>query len=260
MAGSVSEYRDLFVERVAADLPDVKTRVVDAKTVELTWPDGQKIEVDVARSYEAASSEPDRQDHLLGRLVKGAEEEKAGALAPRADRLVAVVRSKTLLADLGDSAKALVVRPIVGDLIQALAIDADHTLRYADSEDLAALKLSEQEAWALAIQNLPKRIGPVSTEEIEDTGVSGVSAESGLALSLILAANACSAAPPEGQNGQIILVMDREFFAVANTRVPQTLSAFWRLNAIVEKAGDGYSHTPITCSSGRWVVAKPPKG
>lgn len=258
--GSVSEYRDRFVQRLAAEMPEVKARIVDADTVELIWPGGEKTEIDVAPSYEAWSQAPGERDHLLGRLVAGAKEKGPDGLPPRADRLVAVVRSNTLLADLGRDAGRLLTQPVAGDLIKVLAIDGDHVLRYATSEDLAALDLSEPEAWRVAGENLPKRIGPLRIEEIQGTGVLGVSAESGLAASLILNPKACGPEAPQGEDGQLIQLVDREFLALASRALPETFPAFWEFNAIVEKAGDGYSHTPITCRGGRWTVVSPPKG
>jgi uncharacterized protein YtpQ (UPF0354 family) len=78
---------------------------------------------------------------------------------PQKEALRIIIRPKSYLESVkgDDAAHAPLARPFMGDLAAVLVIDGASSLRSAQREDLAALKLSEDEAFELAKQNLRTR-------------------------------------------------------------------------------------------------------
>ena len=78
---------------------------------------------------------------------------------PEKEALRIIIRPKSYLetAKSEDPAKALLVRPFVGDLAMTLVIDGARSIRSAQRQDLDRLKLSVDEAFEIAKQNLRTR-------------------------------------------------------------------------------------------------------
>jgi uncharacterized protein YtpQ (UPF0354 family) len=78
---------------------------------------------------------------------------------PEKEALRIIIRPKSYLETMKgqDPAKALLARPFVGDLAMTLVIDGARSIRSAQRQDLDRLKLSVDEAFEIAKQNLRTR-------------------------------------------------------------------------------------------------------
>jgi hypothetical protein len=180
-------------------------------------------------------------------------------LAAKADRLVVILRPPRPTVEFGPSeAVVQMSRPFAGDLVQILAIDSAAAIRYATAEDLRELGMTEDQAWARAVANLPQRIGRLDVapldEEFDD--LTAVASDSGLAPSSLVLQGACE----RGANGKPILVLARHFFILPASDAAATMAGFWRLARFEATSPEAFSRVVIACRDGRWARVEPPAG
>lgn len=255
--GSREAFRDAVAQRVEKAIPGVKAKGVDAATLRLTWPDGTRDDLSIATAYEYYLKDPERSEEIMDSLADLLQEGAEGEQASR-DNLVVVVRPAGAQVEIGGGQPIALSRPFVGDLIQILAVDSESSIGYADHDDLAKLKLSEAEAWKLGLSNLSVRIGKLETVPVEGAqGLLGVGSESGLGPSALLRPCGPGFEQPEGQ---LVLVMARDFFAVPSNDQPASLDVFWATAREEAASPEAFSRTAITCKGGRWIPIAPPPG
>jgi len=252
MPMSMDAFSDVFVARAEREIPGVTFRVKDAATVIMIKPGEADRLVSLETIYQYYRNEPERCDELIGRLIATLLEDHDALLSDPA-RLVVIVRSVDNRAPNGEPAKGI-ERPLAGDLVQILAIDSPASVRYAGREDLATVKLSEEEAWKLAADNTLRLMGELETGELEPD-LLAATAESGLATSLLASAKICGERVGEGVT---VLMVSRDMFIFAPPDKPKAVKAFWRFVRDAVSDDEAPSKVPLVCRGGVWTVATTP--
>ena len=251
-------FRDAFAQRAEAAMPGVKIEALDGATLRITWPDGTRENLSMATAYEYYEKDPGRSDELIEGLITTLQEGAEGAPIAR-DNLVVIVRPVGAKVEIGGDAAIPLSKPFVGDLIQILAVDSETSIRYAGRDDLAKLKLDEAEAWKLGLSNLPLRMGVLEARQLEGVeGLLAVGSESGLGPSALLGPPPCGPGSDRPE-GQLALVMARDFFAVPANDQARSLAVFWAMVRHEATSPEAFSRTAITCQGGRWVPITPPR-
>ena len=257
--GSREAFRDAFAQRAENAMPGVKVKALDGATLRITWPDGTHDKLSIATAYEYYEKDPERSEEIMDSLVAILQEGAEGEPASR-DNLVIVVRPAGAQVEIGGGQAISLRRPFVGDLIQILAVDSETSIRYAGRDDLVKLKLSEAEAWKLGLSNLSVRMGELEARPLRGVeGLLGVGSESGLGPSALLGPPPCGPGS-ERPEGQLVLVMARDFFAVPANDQPASLAIFWAMARHEAASPEAFSRTAITCKGGRWIPIAPPQG
>ena len=239
-------------------MPGVKIEALDGATLRITWPDGTRENLSMATAYEYYEKDPGRSDELIDGLITTLQEGAEGAPIAR-DNLVVIVRPVGAKVEIGGDAAIPLSKPFVGDLIQILAVDSETSIRYAGRDDLAKLKLDEADAWKLGLSNLPLRMGVLEARQLEGVeGLLAVGSESGLGPSALLGPPPCGPGSDRPE-GQLALVMARDFFAVPANDQARSLAVFWAMARHEATSPEAFSRTAITCQGGRWVPITPPR-
>ena len=240
-------------------MPGVKVKALDGATLRITWPDGTRKNLSMTTSYEYYEKDPGRSEEIIEGLIATLQEEAEGTPASR-DNLVIIVRPVGAKVELGNGQAISLSKPFVGDMIQILAVDSETSIRYAGRDDLVKLKLSEADAWKLGLSNLSVRMGKLEAVRLEGVdGLLGVGSESGLGPSALLGSPPCGPGSQRPE-GQLALVMARDFFAVPATDQPASLAVFWAMARHEAASPDAFSRTAIICKGGRWIPIAPPPG
>lgn len=257
--GSREAFRDAFAQRVEKAMPGVKVKTLDAATLRITWPDGTHEKLSIATAYEYYEKDPERSGEIMDSLVAILQEGAEGEPASRGN-LVVVVRPAGAQVEIGGGQAISLSRPFVGDMIQILAVDSETSIRYAGRDDLTKLKLSEAEAWRIGVSNLSVRMGKLEAIPLEGVeGLLAVGSESGLGPSALLGPPPCGPGS-EHPEGQLVLVMARDFFAIPANDQPASLAVFWAMARHEAASPEAFSRTAITCKGGRWIPIAPPPG
>jgi len=257
--GSRETFRDAFAQWAEKAMPGVKVKALDGATLRITWPDGAYETLSIATAYEYYEKDPERSEEIMDSLVAILQEGAEGEPASR-DNLVVVVRPAGAKVELGGGQAISLSRPFVGDMIQILAVDSETSIRYAGRDDLVKLKLSEADAWKLGLSNLSVRMGKLEAVPLEGVdGLLGVGSESGLGPSALLGTPPCGPGSQRPE-GQLALVMARDFFAIPANDQPESLAVFWAMARHEAASPEAFSRTAITCKGGRWIPIAPPQG
>lgn len=257
--GSREAFRDAFAQRAEKAMPGVKVKALDDATLRITWPDGTRENLSIATAYEYYEKDPERSDEIMDSLVAILQEGTEGEVASR-NNLIVVVRPAGAQVEIGGGQAISLSRPFAGDMIQILAVDSETSIRYAGRDDLVKLKLSEAEAWKLGLANLSVRMGKLEARPLQGVeGLLGVGSESGLGPSALLGPPPCGPGS-ERPEGQLVLVMARDFFAVPANDQPASLAVFWAMARHEAASPEAFSRTAITCKGGRWIPIAPPQG
>lgn len=148
---------------------------------------------------------------------------------------------------------------MAGDLSFFLAVDSAETIRTASKDDLKRWGVDEETAWARAAANIKSRVGPLAQVRLSnENGVSGFTADSGLAPSVLADPSSCGPKTPNGVAGQVVLVLARDTFLYAPAEDRELMISFWDAVERETAAGRSLSNTPITCRAGKWVSAQKP--
>lgn len=250
---SIEAFSDAFVARAEREMPGVTFHAKDGSTLIMVKPGEADRPVSLETIYRYYRSEPERRDELIGRLIASLLEDHDALLSDPA-RLVVIVRSVDNRTPDGRPAEGI-TRPLAGDLMQILAIDSPASLRYAGRDDLEAVKLSEAEAWKLAVPNALRLLGEVETGELAPD-LLAVTAESGLATSLLASAKICGDRVGEGVT---VLMVSRDLFIFAPPDKPKAIEAFWRFVRATAADDEAPSKVPLVCRDGAWAVATAPR-
>lgn len=233
--------------------------------VEITGPLSFKIDeglVNLDSGYSEYRDDPTQLDNVVRRWVQMFSMMAEGAGVSSTDlsqRLVMLVRNRLYVdgapADL-EPGKAPVWRPLGGDAVVLLMADYP-TMRGSVTQDLLTeAKLSPDEAWRIAKANSIAAMGTIQMGAYGTDGPLAVTAESGLATSILADPDACADGP--FANGAVVLIVDRDTFVYADPADPETIKPFWTLAREAVQSGGYASSTPLTCRGGAWRVAALP--
>ena len=254
---SPKAFREFFIARLEAAAPGTRVRRLDDETILVTLPGRQSDRTHLRMAYIEYLRDPTQAEDVASRVIATLRQDEA-ELAANADRLVVILRPPKPIVEHGDAdAGELIKRPFAGDLVQVLAIDSAAAIRYAQIEDLRELGLSEDQAWARALANLPARMGALDAGPMEGMEeLIAVGNDSGLAPSALLLPGACD----PGEDGLPILVLARHFFVQPADEAGPTIAGFWRLARFEATSPEAFSRKVIACRGGRWATLEPPAG
>lgn len=164
------QFRDAAIAMIEARAPDTRVEVTGDLSLHVVRSDNHDMQVNLDRGGEY-QNDPASLETILDRWARLATSPPDDVR--RADRIVAVVRPRGMVtayeqyvAAASPDAMRLVTRPLAGDLLEVLVFDSEEAVQYASEQALAEIGLSIDQAWMLAPQNLPARLG-----EIEVGGV-----------------------------------------------------------------------------------------
>lgn len=139
-------------------------------------------------------------------------------------------------------------RPFVGDLIAVLVQKNAEQSRSVTSPELREIRLSEPEAWDLALRNLRAQVGTLK-RSVNAQGAEAVTAESGLAASILWLPETCKPGGPDFD----AFVVARDTYFSADQRTPTATAMLAAYAAqLVQSGEETYSDTLISCIDGRW--------
>lgn len=248
---SEEAFRDAVIAAVRQNAPDAQIDVDGPLVFRVRLADGQDATLNLDYGYERVLEDPallESQIERWGRVGAGVREEGEGGR----DRIVAVVRPQAAIASLAEAfARAerpsqLLVRPLAGDLVEALVFDSTESVRYATNLDLAELGVSADEAWTLARVNLAPRLGPVTQEQLAE-GLTAISSGSGLAPSALTDPSFCRT---EARAALHYLVPERELYLAADPRTGVSLA---ELRDRLLQTSSTDSRTVLACRDGRLI-------
>lgn len=166
-------------------------------------------------------------------------------------RIVVVLRPKDYGRGMpGGKPLELVSRPFAGDLMAVLMFDSAESLRGMTPPDLEKVGLTADTAFALAAENLRRRVGRVDNENVDDFEV--IAADSGLATGLLALPEACDAKTPD----RFFFVFNKNGYASVPMRNRAVARRFLTMADNMSASGESMSQTAIACQAGRWVAAK----
>jgi hypothetical protein len=249
---STVQFRDLYAQRVAAAVPGATITPLESLSLRITLPgggDAQEMTINLDRAYSEYSVAPDQLDTILGRWVRIASVLPLDAQLP--ERIVSVVRTADHVAGYAQALSQdgrevrLVWRPLAGDLVEMIAFDSPDAIQFGTEETLADMSITPEQAWVLAPQNLPARLGVLSQETLAP-GLVWIGGGNGLAPSVLANAQWCAA--PEHANA-LYLVVDRDSFLMAER--PGGVDAITLVRNGMVGDGSAFSATLLACENGR---------
>jgi len=167
------------------------------------------------------------------------------------DRIVVQLRPQSYLDFVrNETDKEIVARPFHGDLYAVIMRDSADALSSVPPEDLDEIGLTEDDAFNLAMKNLPLRMGTIHTENID--GVILTASENDLANGLPFQNDACV---PGGEDVAYFLFDRYQFLSapIADDKAWENLVALF--TSMVD-AGESMSETLIICVGGEWTHAR----
>jgi hypothetical protein len=249
---SPAQFQELYTQRVVGAAPGTAVTPLGALSLRITPPSGDEdngLTVNLDRAYAEYSAGPDDVETILDRWVRFATQPIENAQMP--ERIVSVLRTRSHVdgytrAMSGDGqALRLVWRPFAGDLVEMIAFDSAEAIQFGTEDTLSDIGLSAEQAWALAPQNLPARLGALE-HAVLAPGVTWVGGGNGLAPSVLTNAGWCGA--PENANA-LYLIVDRDSFLMAER--PTGVDAIRRVRDGMLRDGNAFSATLLACEGGR---------
>jgi uncharacterized protein YtpQ (UPF0354 family) len=145
-----------------------KVEVEGPLSLRVLKPDGEYLlTANLDRIWSACERIPERCAIFVDEYVGGISSflvERSGPAEKETLRITVRLRSYLETIKKRDGARAPVILPFVGDLAFALVVDSARSIRSAQRQDLEELKLSEDEAFELAKNNLRTReLKPLET-------------------------------------------------------------------------------------------------
>ncbi len=248
---SPSQFRDAGAARIREQAPDVRIENRDELGITVIRPgdapgDGAQINFDNA--YNLYREDPSQLAFLIDRWSRLAVDPP---MMRSVDRIVSILRPQAHIDSYNQvianapTPGRLITRPFAGDLHEVMVFDSAEAVAYATEDQIAELGLSLEEAWTLALVNIPTRMGAVEEARIEELpGIVMVGGGNGLAPSNLVGPGFC-AGP---QRANLVLVSDREGYFMGE---PQAADDFYGLADWLISRGESASNTVMECREGR---------
>jgi hypothetical protein len=250
-------FRDRLSAAITAITHQTAT-VVDQRTFRTKAANGTELTLNIDNAYAQYLRDPAQAEAVIARFARIFA--TPVDTTPSVEQLVVIVRPADYASRAvspGASMKNFMPpRPMAGDLAFFLAVDAADTIRLAGPDDLKYWRLDEAQAWRRATANIKARVGTIQMIRLGDqSGATGLTAESGLAPSILAEPSFCGPTVPNGVGGQQVLLYARDMFLVASPENPDSVTALWK--AARGEAGDEpMSRNVLACRNGRWTVAQ----
>lgn len=257
---SPAGFRDRLAGIVAKETGN-QTIAIDDRSFKAKRADGTELTILIDNAYNQYLGNPDQADAIIARYVRivlvddnvQANVEDVVVIVRPNDYLSASLPTGSSTADFPQP------RRVAGDLSFFLAIDSPETIRLVSLVDLAKWKIDEASAWQRGVENLKSHVGPLAISRLgSKDGAIGLTADSGLAPSLLADPAFCGEAAPDALDGQTVLVYSREMFLFAKPSDVNMTKLFWKTAKEEIAAGRSMSDTPLSCRGGRWQAATAP--
>lgn len=253
-----SEFRDAGAARIRELAPEARVINRDELGVTVFRPDradADGMQLNFDNAYTLYRGDPSQLEFLLDRWSRLAVDPP---MERGLDRIVSILRPQShvdgysqVVAN-GPTPGRLVTRPFVGDLHEMMVFDSAEAVAYVTEEQLRELDISLEEAWTLALINIPTRMGQLDEMRIEELpGLVGVSGGNGLAPSNLVGPGFC--AGPQARN--LVLVTDREGYFMGE---PQGAENFYGFAEWLIGRGESISMTIMECRDGRLAAVDRP--
>lgn len=239
---SLVEFRDLFIARLQQTQPDVEVAVVDNGTLKLEHGDLEGS-IFLGNAYAGYLRDPAQLDLHLNKLLTLVANSSPDT-SHGVNQLVVVARHVDYGKDLGAE---VLLQPLAGDVSLLLAFDTPTALGSVVRSSLDDLRLSEDEAFTRAVENLSGRVGELEVQRFEHANVFHIRAESGLATGLL-------ALPDRWRNGVsacVVFVVTREAFLWCDKTDEDAVTALRHFARIVQ-APDRVSKVLLVFENGVW--------
>jgi hypothetical protein len=254
---TLQEYRDFVLERAQELYPDKTFRPLGEDTIEYNLED-QDEDIETATIYvnygysmylQSPDTPYDFTDKLLSALISPDEE----TFEDFRERLIVQLRPEQYFQGMPEGMPAMISRPFLADLHIVLMLDSPDKLQTMTADHLEDFNISEDEAFRLGVENLPKRMGDLYMEEFE--GVQMMNSSNGLATALPLYTDACDA---ESKNWAF-WISDRETLLRVEDvdSDPDALIVLAMIQWDMLQNGFGFSDYIFTCLEGEWSSAQP---
>lgn len=239
---SIVEFRDLFIARIRETQPAAEIEIVDDGTLKLKRGELEGS-VFVANAYSSYVRDPQRLDAHLARLLH-----LVANMSPDSpqgvNQLVVVARPLEYGRALGAE---VLMRPLAADVGLLLAFDTPTALGGAVRSSLEDMNVTEDEAFARAVENLSERVGDLDIQRFQHANVFHIRAESGLATGLL-------ALPDQWRNGVpacVVLVLTRQAFLWCDMADADAVTALGQFARVVQ-VPDLVSKTLLVLENGQW--------
>lgn len=248
---SPREFRDAGVARIRTLAPDARVVLRDDLGVTVVRPgqaEGDGMQINFDNAYNFYRDDPSQLEFLIDRWSRLAVDPP---MERGIDRIVSILRPQghvdsynQVLAS-APRPMQLITRPFVGDLLQVMVFDSAEAVAYATEDQVSELGLSIEEAWILALVNIPTRMGEVEETRVEELpGIVIVGAGNGIAPSNLIGPGFCAGANARN----LVLVSDREGYLMGE---PAAADAFYGLADWLIRRGESASTTIMECREGR---------
>lgn len=255
---SAVDFRDAVANEIGRQHPGLCVEATDEYTLNLgrSPEDCSEAVLSTNYVYHQYSADPSHLQTYVNGLTSTASAAiqalGSDSFVPDRARVVLVVRPSAYSASMRavPGSPAGLWRPFVGDLIAVLVQKDGELSRSLTAEDLSTLRLTEAEAWSLAITNLRTQIGALERTP-NAQGAEVVTARSGLALSNLLLPETCRAG---GANFDAFVV-DRATYFYADQRVSSATSMLASYAGQLLQTSETYSDQLISCIDGNWYAS-----
>jgi hypothetical protein len=246
------EFGDAAVALLQHMAPEAQLERRDPLSVIVRRPNHEipEFTVNFDNAYNEYVRDPAALTEILDHFVRFAVDPRENV--QMRERIVVVLRPRAMIDEFQAMQTAdappseLVWRPFAGDLIEIIAFDGAETIQYAMVHTLQEIGVSPEEAWRIAPDNLPARLGSLEAQAVQGSeNLVFVTSANGLTPSSLT--NFCTV---EGSEGVIVLVVDRNGYVMAERNHP---AAMRQLRALYNELGNGgsMSMTPLACQGGR---------
>jgi hypothetical protein len=256
-----TEFRDAVIAALRTQTPGAEIELRDSLGItvrDASNTERPEFQVNLDNAYRDYQASPGDLARIIDHWVRFATLPLENS--QMAERVVSIVRARSTVdamtdalneerTDSSSSASTMIWRPLAGDLVEILVFDGAETIQYAMQESLSEVGLTIDQAWGLAPQNLPHRLG-----EMQLGGVAGadrlvyVTGGNGLAPSTLLEGGVCA----HGNfNAHMFLVVDRNAYVIAERTDSVALTQFRQLFEDLRSSGDAMSLTTLGCHNGR---------
>ena len=187
------EFRDRVAAAVTAATHQPAV-IIDDWSFRTHQRDGGDITVHIDNLYAQYRSDPAHPDDFIARFVQTITASRG--FDEGVDQLVVIVRPVGYVAQALPAGAVtdqfIAARSMAGDLAYYLAVDAPDTIRLVMRADLDRWQIDEATAWRRGVANIRVRIGPLQLFHLDsEDGATGMSAQSGLAPSLLADPTTC---------------------------------------------------------------------
>lgn len=250
-----SAFRDAVVTAARADNTDYDIKITGPLTFTLNG-----NPADLNTGYGEYLRDPSELDSIVRKWVDlFAVADESPAHADLIQRLVVLIRNRAYIEAIpadAEPSKSPVWRPLAGDMIAVLMVDNPTTRTSVTGDLLVSSGIAADEAWRTAQDNSRDAMGPLQIGGYGPGGPIAITAESGLATSILADPSACDIGGPLA--GAFVLVVDRDTFIIGRTEDPFTLGLFWDFTRKAVRSGIAASSTPMKCDAGKLVAAAMP--